>query len=71
MIKVKLEDIPPNDIMDIVNELKELGWKQGVDFDWSYNKPLFDSEWNLSRPKNTVFTFYNEKYGTWFALKYG
>lgn len=70
MREVKLQHVKPNDVIDIVLELKQLGWQQGVDFDWTYYQPLFDPEWNLAQPRQTVFTFYNEKYATWFALRY-
>ena len=59
------------EIMEIVRELREQGYQQGVDFDFAYHAPAQDSfSYEPSTERYTVFTFYNEKYATLFALKY-
>lgn len=46
-----------------------MGWVQGKDFDFSYIISTLEN-WNEVLPKHTVFTFYTEKYASYFALKY-
>jgi hypothetical protein len=58
------------EISDIVNSLKNKGLQVGKDFDFAFSTGRFD--WNERKqiPSQTVFSFYNEKEGTWFALKW-
>jgi len=71
MLQVRLIDKMPNEIMDIVRELRQQGYTQGTDFDFAYNKPKYD---DLSHDavynRHTVFTFYKEELATWFSLRY-
>jgi len=71
MIEVKLIDIMPNEMIDIVNELKQKGYQLGIDFDWEYHKPKFD-DWSGDAVYNryTVFKFYKDELATWFELVY-
>lgn len=73
MIEITLYRKDPNAVMEIVRELRQMGWIQGVDFDFSYRPPSYESGYSFEeiKPKHTVFTFYNEKYATLFSLKYG
>ena len=68
-ITINVEDKDPNEILDIVKQLRASGLVQGVHFDFAYNQSRWD-EMIGEIPKNTVFTFYEEKYSTLFALKY-
>ena len=68
-IKINIEYKDPNYILDIVRELRASGLVQGVHFDFAYNQSRWD-EMIGEIPKHTVFTFYEEKYSTLFALKY-
>lgn len=72
MKAIKIIGRPASEVMEIVKALREQGYVQGVDFDFSYHPP----EWHTleSTPhteKYSVFKFYNEKLSTFFALKYG
>lgn len=70
-IEVVIYDKNPNEVMDIVKELRAQGYAQGIDFDFAYNKPVWDTFGHEAPTRRfTVFTFYNEKYATLFALKY-
>ena len=69
MITVNLKRIDVNRVMDIVRELRDMGWIQGRDFDFAYNQSRWD-EMIGEIPKQTMFTFYNEKYASFFLLKY-
>ncbi len=57
--------------MDIVRQLRDKGYVQGVDFDFAYHPPKFD---NFSSEavynRRVVFTFYKEEIATWFTLLY-
>lgn len=71
MIEVKLLDTKPNEVIEIVRELKTKGYIQGIDFDWEYHKPTFnefsgDAVYN----RYTMFTFYKDELATWFELVY-
>ncbi len=68
-IKINVEGKDPNEILDIVKQLRASGLVQGVHFDFAFNQSRWD-EMIGEIPKNTVFTFYEEKYSTLFALKY-
>lgn len=58
--------------MEIVRELRQLGYIQGVDFDFCYKPAQYDNDgWSAIEQKHTIFTFYKDKYATLFALKYG
>jgi hypothetical protein len=61
----------PNEIMDIVRLLRAQGLVQGQDFDFAYYPQDYDfMNSHLNSPKHTKFTFYDEKWGTWFALQW-
>jgi hypothetical protein len=68
-ITVNVEHKNPIDILAIVNELRASGLVQGVHFDFAFYQSRWD-EMIGEIPKNTQFTFYEEKYSTLFALKY-
>jgi hypothetical protein len=66
---IVIEHRGPNEILEIVKELRNSGLAQGVHFDFAF----VQSYWNAMTgeiPKHTTFTFYEEKYSTLFALKY-
>lgn len=70
-IEVVVYDRNPNEVMDLVKELRSQGYVQGVDYDFAYHKPTWDTFGHEPPTRRfTVFTFYNEKYATFFALKY-
>ena len=71
MIEVKLIDKKPNDFLEIVNELRNKGYVQGVDFDFAYHPPKFnDFSGDAVYNRSVVFTFYKEELATWFSLIY-
>ena len=71
MIEVVVFDKGPNEVMEIVRELRAQGLIQGTDFDFEYNKPTFDNfSYEAVVRRHTVFKFHTEKYATLFALKY-
>jgi len=59
----------PMSIMGIVQELREHGYKQKIDFDFQYVPASTDYSHDLV-PRHTIFTFYNESIASWFAMKY-
>jgi hypothetical protein len=69
-VEVKILDKGPNEIMELVRELREQGLVQGKDFDFAYHQSQWDDMIG-EIPKTTIFTFYVEKYATLFILKYG
>ena len=57
--------------MDIVRELRAQGLVQGKDFDFKYIPTTYDDTgFQVLDNRHMMFTFYNEKYATLFALKY-
>ena len=71
LTKVKIKDKDPNEVMDIVRDLRNQRFVQGTDFDFAYFQSQYDPiSGHLIERKHTVFTFYIEKYATWFTLKY-
>lgn len=69
MKTVSVHDIDPNQVMDIVRELRQQGMVQGQDFDFAYHQRKWD-EIVGEIPKHTDFVFYNDQLATWFRLKY-
>lgn len=69
MLEITLYGKNSNEVIEIVRELRCMGWVQGKDFDFSYIISTLEN-WNEVLPKHTVFTFYTEKYASYFALKY-
>lgn len=72
MIKVKIVNHDPNEIMEIVRDLRARQMIQGTDFDFAYNKTSWDpvTGHHIEGPY-TIFTFYKDKLATLFILKYG
>lgn len=71
MIEVPLIDKTPNDIIEIVRELRKKGLVQGVDFDFAYHPPKFDEfSYDAVYNRCTMFTFYRDELATWFKLTY-
>jgi hypothetical protein len=69
LISVRLKDVDPNQVMDIVRELRQQGLVQSKDFDFAYYQSRWD-EMIGEIPTSAVFSFYTEKYATMFAIKY-
>ena len=75
MKNITLHDIKVPIMLDIVHELKDQGWVQGQDFDFTYHPSRPETGDPLASfivlCPSAVFTFYTEKYATYFVLKYG
>ena len=56
-------------IMTIVGQLRDLGYVQKKDFDFSYHPLVVDVEGNET-PRYTIFTFHTDSLSSWFAMKY-
>lgn len=71
MISVKVKDKDPNEVMDIVRELRQQGLVQGKDFDFAFHQAKWDNfSYEAVENKHAVFMFYTEKYATLFAIKH-
>jgi hypothetical protein len=57
--------------MEIGQELRSMGYIQGVDFDYAYYQEKYD---NFSHDpivkRHAIFTFYNDSNASYFALKW-
>jgi hypothetical protein len=69
MIKVVIENKHPVEVLCMVYDLRTQGLQQGKDFDFAFHQSRWD-EMIGEIPRQTVFTFYTEKYATLFTLKY-
>jgi len=71
MIKVRANDCDANNVMSMVRDLREKGLVQGTDFDFAYFQSRYDPvSGHFIEGRHAIFTFYVEKYATWFTLKY-
>ncbi len=68
MIVIIIKEKDSNEISQLVKELKNQGYKVGVDFDFAYSPGKYDYQIDLATPRQTKFTFYNEKLATFFSL---
>jgi hypothetical protein len=60
-------DRGPNEIMEIVRELREQGLIQGKDFDFAYHQARYDvNSYDAVENRKTIFTFHTEKYATFY-----
>jgi hypothetical protein len=67
MIDVAIEYINPDRALEIVQELKDMGWVQGTDF--AFHQSKWD-EMIGEIPRHTVFTFYNDSNASYFMLRW-
>jgi len=71
MIEIKLLDKMPNEVMDIVREIRKSGYVQGIDYDFEYHKPKYsETTYEAVYNRYTIFIFYKEELATWFSLRY-
>jgi len=71
MKEVRIIDILPFRAMEIVRELREMGHRQGIDFDFEYHKPeIIVDDYEGVYNRFTLFKFYDEGLATWFSLRY-
>ena len=69
---VQIDEINPNEVMDIVRELREKCLIQGTDFDFKYNPKQYDSTgFDLLSSNNVEFYFQDGRWATFFRMKYG
>jgi hypothetical protein len=74
--KLFVEHINANRTLDIVYELRAMGLQNGVDFNFAYinRKQIWldidDSGDPNEEPWGAEFTFTDDKWATWFTLKY-
>ncbi len=60
-----------DETLAIVRELKDRGYVQGTDFDFTYYPPEFDNiSGHAVYNRYVVFTFYKEELASWFSLIY-
>lgn len=69
-VVVVIKDLDTNQISQLVYELKQQGYKVGIDFDFEYSPGRFDYQIHTDIARQTKFTFYNSKLTTWFALRW-
>ena len=71
MIPVRVDNVDPNQTMEIVRELRAQGLVQGSDFDFAFYQSIPDYGGAIGpEPKHAIFSFHTEKYATLFAIKY-
>lgn len=69
-VEIILYNLDSNEISTIVRDLKDKGYKTGIDFDFAYSTGRYDYNTDENIPRQTLFTIYNEKLATWLALKW-
>jgi hypothetical protein len=71
MISVKLYNREVGGYLEIVNELRDMGYEQDVDFTFEYIPTRWDDySFNVTAKKHMLFTFKDEATASWFRLKY-
>lgn len=70
MIEVKLQHEKPMNILAIVAELKDSGLVLNTDFSFAFYPSCYNTETHEFVPKQTIFSFSEDKIATWFTLKY-
>ena len=58
--------------MEIGHELRQMGYIQGVDFDYAYYKSEYDNfSYDPIQERRAVFTFSNDNNASYFMLRWG
>jgi hypothetical protein len=71
MIEVRINNVDAVDAMRIVQELRDMGWEQSREFDFSYHHTQRESySYEVLEPMHVIFFFYRPEYATLFTLKY-
>ena len=69
--EIKIFENNVSRIIDIVFELRKQGYVQNIDFDFAYNPPRYDNfSYEAVTRGCTIFTFYDDRLASWFAIKY-
>jgi len=66
---VRIYDLRAARVLEIVQELRDSGLKQGEQFDFAYTPPYTD-DWTKTVLSMAEFTFYQPALATMFTLKY-
>ena len=69
-LEVIVKHLVPTEIMVIVRDLRDQGLEQGLDFDFAFTPERMELFGTNNYHRFTTFTFYNEKWSSWFILKY-
>lgn len=70
LIEIVVEHRGVSEILPMVTSMRERGWVQGRDFDFTYYPAEYRYTWDQTAKQRTVFTFYREEIATLFALTY-
>lgn len=70
MIEIVVENQEVSKLWPMVQSMRERGWVQGQDFDFTYHPAEYRYTWDKTANQRTVFTFYREEIATVFALTY-
>lgn len=65
MTNIRIENVPPGHILDIVRHMKE----EKLEFTFSYHPSSYTDNF-VKIPNFTIFSFPNSKDATYFILKY-
>lgn len=57
-------------IISIVREMREKGYVQGKDFEFTFYNATYDKKYQDLEPRRTIFTFYDEELATFFGLTF-
>ena len=68
MIVVTLTEFNLNEVLETIANLRSQGYKQGVDFDFTYTPTKDDMFSGKIQDRKLEFTFYNEHLGLLFKL---
>lgn len=66
---VRIYDLRATRVMEIVQELRDSGLKQGENFDFAYTPP-YSEDWKKPVLSKAEFTFYQPALATMFTLRY-
>ena len=69
-IEIKIAGRDVERILEIVRELRRMGYQQPADFNFSWKPAQYDWLGSAEEPSSTTFIFYNNEAATFFRLKY-
>jgi hypothetical protein len=71
MKEVVISGMSASRSLEIKTAMNDAGHKQGIDYDFKYEKQEYDPiTYHLKRDRQVTFMFYDERLASWFTQKY-
>lgn len=70
MIVITMPNMGAGQALEVVNDLRRLGYVQGQDFDFKYFPTAYQPDSVILTPKKTEFTCYQDSIASYVTMKW-